>query len=74
MTDTVTFTATAGQLAYTFGGRPPVARLRPGDVLRVDTEDCFGGAVRGNPGPGSMVNTTTRELLPQPAHGATTSV
>jgi amidase len=35
------------ELAYTFGGRPPVARVRPGDVLRVYTEDCFGGRVRG---------------------------
>jgi amidase len=35
------------QLAYTFGGREPVLRIRPGDVLEVSTEDCFGGRVRG---------------------------
>lgn len=32
-------------LAYTFGGVPPVAHLRSGDVLDLFTEDCFGGAV-----------------------------
>jgi acetamidase/formamidase len=33
------------ELAYTFGGRPFVKRVRPGDVLQVFTEDCFGGKV-----------------------------
>ncbi|GLI03654.1 acetamidase/formamidase family protein [Phytohabitans aurantiacus] len=32
-------------LAYTFGGRLPVAHLQSGDVLTTYTEDCFGGAV-----------------------------
>ncbi|MGC4851881.1 acetamidase/formamidase family protein [Micromonospora sp. DT4] len=35
------------ELAYTFGGRMPVAHLRSGDILQVHTEDCFGGLVRG---------------------------
>ena len=35
-----------GELAYTFGGRGPVADVAPGQTLRVYTEDCFGGAVR----------------------------
>lgn len=47
MTDQVTYEPKPDELAYTFGGRPPVATVRPGDVLRVRTEDCFGGAVRG---------------------------
>src|SRR4051794_31031236 len=34
------------ELAYTFGGREPILTVRPGDVLTVLTEDCFGGAVR----------------------------
>ena len=34
------------ELAYTFGGRTPVARVHPGTTLRITTEDCFGGAVR----------------------------
>jgi amidase len=36
------------QLAYTFGGRDPVLHVRPGDVLELSTEDCFGGRVRGH--------------------------
>jgi acetamidase/formamidase len=35
------------QLAYTFGGREPVLRVAPGDVIELSTEDCFGGRVRG---------------------------
>jgi amidase len=34
------------QLSYTFGGGEPVLRVRPGDVLELSTEDCFGGKVR----------------------------
>ncbi|MFI6358084.1 acetamidase/formamidase family protein [Streptomyces sp. NPDC050743] len=32
--------------AWTFGGAPPVARIAPGTVLDLYTEDCFGGRVR----------------------------
>jgi amidase len=34
------------ELCYTFGGRDPVLRVRPGDVIETSTEDCFGGRVR----------------------------
>ncbi|MFI0419069.1 acetamidase/formamidase family protein [Spongiactinospora sp. 9N601] len=34
-------------LAYTFGGRPAAARIAPGTILELYTEDCFGGRVRG---------------------------
>ena len=34
------------ELAYTFGGRAPVARVTPGTLMRISTEDCFGGKVR----------------------------
>jgi len=34
------------EYAYTFGGRPPVRTVRPGDVVELYTEDCFGGRVR----------------------------
>jgi acetamidase/formamidase len=37
----------AAELAYTFGGREPVATLRPGQPLTVYTQDCFGGLVSG---------------------------
>ena len=37
----------AGEYVWTFGGVPPVARVRPGTVLELFTEDCFAGRVRG---------------------------
>ncbi|WP_433349383.1 acetamidase/formamidase family protein [Microtetraspora malaysiensis] len=43
----VSFRPKAEDLAYTFGGRPAVARIAPGTVLELFTEDCFGGRVRG---------------------------
>jgi acetamidase/formamidase len=36
----------AGAYAWTFGGAPPIARIAPGTVLDLFTEDCFGGRVR----------------------------
>jgi amidase len=45
MAETITYTPGHDELAYTFGGRPPVAHLRSGDVLTTFTQDCFGGAV-----------------------------
>ena len=47
MRDLIDFKPEPEQYSYTFGGRAPVARVRPGDVLRVYTEDCFGGKVLG---------------------------
>lgn len=44
---TTTYQPGTDELSYTFGGRPPVATVSPGDCLRVYTEDCFGGAVLG---------------------------
>jgi acetamidase/formamidase len=35
------------QYAWTFGGVAPAARVVPGSVLEVFTEDCFAGRVRG---------------------------
>lgn len=32
---------------WTFGGAPPLARIAPGTVLELFTEDCFAGRVRG---------------------------
>jgi amidase len=42
-----TYRPARDELAYTFGGRLPVAHVRSGDVITVHTEDCFGGLVRG---------------------------
>jgi acetamidase/formamidase len=49
MTDTldiIEFTPSADQLAYTFGGAPPIRRVVPGTVLRLWSEDAFGGVLR----------------------------
>ena len=35
------------QLRYVFGGGEPLLRVRPGTVVELTTEDCFGGRVRG---------------------------
>jgi acetamidase/formamidase len=36
----------ADKFVWTFGGAPPLARIRPGTVLEVFTEDCFAGRVK----------------------------
>ncbi|MEV7628629.1 acetamidase/formamidase family protein [Actinoplanes sp. NPDC089786] len=46
MTDVVSYRPDPADLAYTFGGREPVRRVRPGTILELYTEDCFGGRVR----------------------------
>ena len=42
------FVPTEAQFAWTFGGYPPVMRIRPGDVLDLFTEDAFGGRIRSS--------------------------
>jgi len=37
---------TEKQYAWTFGGVDPIARVKPGDVLDLYTEDCFAGKIR----------------------------
>ena len=37
---------TPEQLRYTFGGGEPLLTVRPGTVVELATEDCFGGKVR----------------------------
>ncbi|MFI1769213.1 acetamidase/formamidase family protein [Streptomyces sp. NPDC020800] len=48
MTDPLILTVRPGpdEYAWTFGGAPPVARIAPGTVLDLYTEDCFAGRVR----------------------------
>ncbi|MGB6458125.1 MAG: acetamidase/formamidase family protein [Streptosporangiaceae bacterium] len=41
------FRPSAEQFAWTFGGAAPVARIAPGTILELWTEDCFAGRVRG---------------------------
>lgn len=44
--EVISFEPEPGQYVWTFGGNAPLARIRPGAVLRVFTEDCFAGKVR----------------------------
>jgi hypothetical protein len=34
------------EYSYVFGGRAPLLSVKPGDVIEVSTEDCFGGRVK----------------------------
>jgi acetamidase/formamidase len=45
--DVLTYRPDASEFAWTFGGVPPIRRVKPGDVLELWTEDAFGGKVRG---------------------------
>ena len=45
--DVVSYRPEPAQFAWTFGGVPPVRKVKPGDVLELWTEDAFGGKVRG---------------------------
>ena len=47
MTEVLRYRPGAGEYVWTFGGTAPVARIAPGTVLEVFTEDCFAGRVRG---------------------------
>jgi acetamidase/formamidase len=45
--DVVSYRPEPSEFAWTFGGVPPVRKVKPGDVLELWTEDAFGGRVRG---------------------------
>jgi acetamidase/formamidase len=47
MTDVRQIRPAAGEYVWTFGGAAPIARIAPGTVLELFTEDCFAGRVRG---------------------------
>ncbi|MDT4987377.1 MAG: hypothetical protein QOI74_1471 [Micromonosporaceae bacterium] len=47
MSGVLRYRPAAGEYAWTFGGVAPVARIAPGTVLELFTEDCFAGRVRG---------------------------
>jgi len=44
--DVIEYTPTREQYVYTFGGAAPVMRVKPGAVLRLWSDDAFGGALR----------------------------
>ena len=39
------YTPNRDQYVYTFGGAPPAFRVRPGEALRLWSDDAFGGAI-----------------------------
>jgi acetamidase/formamidase len=45
--EVVALEPTAEQLRYSFGAAEPLRTVRPGTVVELSTEDCFGGRVRG---------------------------
>ncbi|GAA1218655.1 acetamidase/formamidase family protein [Kitasatospora nipponensis] len=45
--DLVTLHPGPDDYVHTFGTRPPLTTVRPGTIVELTTEDCFGGAVRG---------------------------
>ena len=44
--DVVTYRPDPSEFAWTFGGVPPVRKVKPGELLELWTEDAFGGKVR----------------------------
>ena len=44
--DVIEYAPTREQYTYTFGGAAPVMRVNPGAVLRLWSDDAFGGALR----------------------------
>ena len=44
--DVIEYVPDRSSYAYTFGGVAPVLRVAPGSVLRVWSDDAFGGALR----------------------------
>ncbi|MGH9067288.1 MAG: acetamidase/formamidase family protein [Acidimicrobiales bacterium] len=43
----VAFDPDPDRLVYTFGGVEPAVRIAPGTIVKVFTEDCFAGRIRG---------------------------
>jgi acetamidase/formamidase len=41
----VTYRPERAEYAWTFGGAEPVMKVKPGDVLELWTDDCFGGLI-----------------------------
>jgi len=44
--DVVRYHATIDAVKYVYGVAPPVARLRPGNILEANSLDCFGNAIK----------------------------
>jgi acetamidase/formamidase len=64
--DIMDYVPRPSELVHTFAARPPVARVTPGQVLRVRTEDCFGGVVEG---PNDLPSRVCRSVGLNPVSG-----
>jgi len=53
--DVVRYHATIDTVRYVYGIAPPVARLRPGNILEANSLDCFGNALQKPGDPFSLV-------------------
>ncbi len=53
--EVVQFRATIDNVKYLFGVAPPVARVRPGNILEANSLDCFGNALQKPGDPFSLV-------------------
>ncbi len=62
--ETIEFSPTRDQYAWTFGGVEPVLEVRPGTVMKLWTEDAFAGRVTSTAHKPSQV-LNTKELNPQ---------
>ncbi len=54
--DVIRYHPSFEELAWTFGGAPPVRRVAAGDVLELFTEDAFAGRIRSTEDPASSVS------------------
>src|SRR6202049_630333 len=52
---TVRYKATIDTVKYVYGAAPPVARLKPGNILEANSLDCFGNALQKPGDPFSLV-------------------
>jgi acetamidase/formamidase len=56
--DVISYRPEPGEFAWTFGGAPPVRTIKTPGALRLYTEDCFAGRVRGEQDLVSALNIT----------------
>ena len=52
---TVRYKATIDTVKYVYGAAPPVARLKPGNILEANSLDCFGNALQKPGDPFSLI-------------------
>ena len=74
MVHVVEFRPERSQYAYTFGGVAPVARVKPGSVLKLWSEDAFNFALQSVDDLSSAKVDLRAMLADQPAAGSTETI